>query len=172
VLNDDIRYLPTLKDSSKAVPMTKKGNIHFGEADLAALTLASVPMMWQNQYNPTHLMVPHSTCALLPILEAIKWVMAEKQDKTLKAKGKASTAHPNAKSDPKRKASRGSSDQVPKKACSEKICQCCKAHGGPYQTHNTLDCRCYDSNCKPLLAAADKPAESKKLYKKFSGNKC
>ncbi len=37
--------------------------------------------------------------------------------------------------------------------------------------HNTLDCRRYDSNCKPLEAAAGKPAESKKSHKKFVGNK-
>jgi hypothetical protein len=40
-----------------------------------------------------------------------------------------------------------------------------------YQTHNILDCRCYDSNGKPLEAAAGKPSESKKPYKKFGGNK-
>jgi hypothetical protein len=34
-----------------------------------------------------------------------------------------------------------------------------------------LDCRCYDSNGKPLEAAAGKPSESKKPYKKFGGNK-
>ncbi len=34
VLNDYIKPLPTLKDSSKAVPTTKTGNIPFGEADL------------------------------------------------------------------------------------------------------------------------------------------
>ncbi len=72
--------------------------------------------------------------------------MVEKQNENLKAKGKASTANPEAKSNPKRKASMSSSDWVPKKACSEKFCQHCKAHGGPYQTDNTLDCRCYDSN--------------------------
>ncbi len=38
-------------------------------------------------------------------------------------------------------------------------------------THNTLDCRCYDSNDKPLEAVAAKPAESKKPYKKFGGHK-
>ncbi len=37
--------------------------------------------------------------------------------------------------------------------------------------HNTLDCRHYDSNSKPLEAAAGKPSESKKPYKKFGGNK-
>ncbi len=37
--------------------------------------------------------------------------------------------------------------------------------------HNTLDCRRYDSNGKPLEAAASKPAESKKPYKKIGGDK-
>jgi hypothetical protein len=37
-------------------------------------------------------------------------------------------------------------------------------------THNTLDCRCYDSNGKPLKAAAGKPSESKKPYKKSGGD--
>jgi hypothetical protein len=77
VLNDYIRYLPTLKDSPKAVPMTKKGNIPFGKADLAMIELASVLVLWQNQY------LNHST---LPDLEAIKHVMVEKQNK--KAQGK------------------------------------------------------------------------------------
>ncbi len=44
VLNDYVKHLPTLKDSSKAVPTTKKGNIPFGKADLAAIVLSSVPM--------------------------------------------------------------------------------------------------------------------------------
>jgi hypothetical protein len=34
-----------------------------------------------------------------------------------------------------------------------------------------LDCHCYDSSGKPLAAAAGKPSESKKPYKKFGGNK-
>jgi hypothetical protein len=50
VLNDYVKHLPTLKDSSKAkaVPTTKKGNIPCGKADLAAIVLLSVPMSWQN----------------------------------------------------------------------------------------------------------------------------
>ncbi len=55
--------------------------------------------------------------------------------------------------------------------CSERFCQSCKAHGSPYQTHNTLDCRCYDSNGKPLEAAAGKPSESKKPCKKSGVDK-
>jgi hypothetical protein len=54
VLNNYVKHLPALKDSSKAVPTMKKGNIPFGEADLAAIVLASVPKSWQNQYNLNH----------------------------------------------------------------------------------------------------------------------
>ncbi len=77
VLNDYVKHLPMLKNSSKAVLMTKKGNIPFGEADLAAIVLSSAPMSWQNQYNLNHSMVPESTRTLLPDLEAIKRVMVE-----------------------------------------------------------------------------------------------
>jgi hypothetical protein len=57
------------------------------------------------------------------------------------------------------------------KGCSEKFCQHCKAHGGPFQTHNTLDCHRYDSSGKPLKAAAGKSSESKKPYKRSGGDK-
>jgi hypothetical protein len=116
-------------------------------------------------------MVPELTRALLPDLEAIKWVMVVKQNEKLKVKVKAAAARPEAKSNPKRKVSGGPTGLVPKKDCSEKFCQCCKAHSGPYQTHNTLDCRPYASNGKPLKVAAGKPSESKKPHKKFGGNK-
>ncbi len=97
--------------------------------------------------------------------------MVEKKGANLKAKGKGSTAPSEAKGNPKRKASGGLTGQVPKKGYSEKFCQWCKAHGGLFTTHNTLDCRCYDSNGKPLEAAAGKPSDFKKPYKKSGGNK-
>jgi hypothetical protein len=150
VLNDYVKHLPTLKDSSKAVLTTKKGNIPFGKADLAAIVLLSVPMSWQNQYNLNHSMVPKSTRTLLPDLEAIKQVMVEKKGANLKAKGKGSTAPSKPKGNPKRNASGGPTSRFHKKGHSEKFCRWCKAHGGPFTTHNTLDCRCYDSNGKPL----------------------
>ncbi len=61
VLNDHVNHLPMLKDSPKAVPTTKKGNIPFGEADLPAIVLLSGLMSWQNQYNLIHSTVPEST---------------------------------------------------------------------------------------------------------------
>jgi hypothetical protein len=97
--------------------------------------------------------------------------MVEKKDTNLKAKGKGSTAPSEPKGNPKRKASGGPTGQVPKKGHSEKFCQRCKAHSGPFTMHNTLDCPCYDSNGKPLKAAAGKPSESKKPYKKSGGDK-
>jgi hypothetical protein len=45
VLNDYVKHLPTLKDSSKAVPTTKKGNIPFSKAVLATIVLSSVPVL-------------------------------------------------------------------------------------------------------------------------------
>jgi hypothetical protein len=123
VLNDYIKHLHTLKDSSKAVPTTKKGNITFGEADLAAIVLLSVLMFWQNQYNLNHSMVPKSTCTLLPDFGAIEQVMVEKKGANLKAKGKGGTAPSEAKGNPKRKASGGPTGRVPKKGRSEKFCQ-------------------------------------------------
>jgi hypothetical protein len=171
VLNDYVKHLPTLKDSSKAVPTTKKGNIPFGKADLAAIVLSSVPMSWQNQYNLNHSTVPESTRTLLPDLEAIERVMVEKKGANLKAKGKGSTASSEAKGNPKCKASGSSTGRVPKKGRSEKFRQWWKAHGKPFMMHNTLDCHCYDSNGKPLEAAAGKPSESKKPYKKSGGDK-
>jgi hypothetical protein len=107
VLNIYVKHLPTSKDSSKAVPTTKKGNIPFGEADLAAIVLPFVPMSWQNQYNLNHSMVPESMRTLLPDLEAIEQVMVEKKGANLKAKGKGSTAPSEAKGNLKHEASGG-----------------------------------------------------------------
>ncbi len=97
--------------------------------------------------------------------------MVEKKGANLKAKGKGSTAPSKPKGKPKRKASGGPTGRVPKKGRSEKFCQRCKAHGGPFTMHNTLDCRRCDRNGKPLEAPAGKPSESKKPYKKSGGNK-
>jgi hypothetical protein len=80
---DYVRHLPMWKDSPKAVPTTKKENIPFGKADLAAIVLASVSMSWQEQYNLNHSTVPKSTCTLLLDLEVIKQVMVEKQSQKL-----------------------------------------------------------------------------------------
>ncbi len=65
VLNGYLIYLPTLKNSPKAVAMTKKGNIPFEEADLASIMLAALPLTWQNQYNLTPLMERTHICEMM-----------------------------------------------------------------------------------------------------------
>ena len=40
-------------------------------------------------------------------------------------------------------------ERIPKKHCWEKHCLLCKKHGGTHTTHNTQDCRKYDSNGTP-----------------------
>jgi hypothetical protein len=97
--------------------------------------------------------------------------MIEKFNEKLKAKGKATIARSDVKSNPKRKVSGGLSDQVPKKIHSEKFCPHCKAHGGPYQTHNTSDCHCYDKDGKPFGTATGKPSDVNKPYTEFGGIK-
>ncbi len=142
--------LPTFKDSSKAVPTTKKGNIPLGEADLAAIVLSSVPMSWQNQYNLNHSMVSESTRTFLPDLEAIERVMEEKRATNLEAKAKGGTAPAEAKSNPKRKASGGPTGRVPKKGRREKFCQQCKAHGGPSRRITPLTVVAMTATASPL----------------------
>jgi hypothetical protein len=88
--------------------------------------------------------------------------MVEKKGTNLKVKGKGSTAPSEPKGNSKHKAFGGPTGRVSKKGCSEKFCQWCKALGGPFMMHNTLDCGCYDSNGMPLEAAVGKPSESKK----------
>jgi hypothetical protein len=107
VLNGYLAYLPTLRNSPKAVATTKKGNVPFEEADLALIMLAALPLTWQNQYNLMHSTVPESPCALLADLENIERVMLERYGEKQRSKDKAATARPE-KGKPKKGASEGS----------------------------------------------------------------
>jgi hypothetical protein len=173
VLNDYIAHLPLIYYSSKAVASTVKGNVIFGDGELASIILASTPQTWQNQYNLTHSTVPESPRALLPDLENIERVMNERYAEKQKAKGKSKSDKPDGGGNPspKKRSSGGSSERVPKKVRSEKFCQRCKTHGGPHQTHNTNDCRKYDKDGKPLGKTPGKPSDSAKPHKKFGGDK-
>ncbi len=112
--------------------------------------------------------LPKSPRLLLPDLENIERVMNKKCVESAKATGKDGTALAGAKSNPKKRASTGSSEQVPKKVKSAKFCQHCKSNGGPYTSHNTKECRKYDKDGKAVAAVGKKPYE-KKPYKKDGG---
>jgi hypothetical protein len=169
VLNDYLAYLPTVFDSLMAVAGTKKMNVPFYKADLARIVLNLVPSSWVNQYNMTHSTLPKNPRALLNNLEAIKQVMDEKHNASLKAKAKeANAASPAAKGSSKKHPASGSSGElrVPKKARPSKFCQHCKAKGGPHLTHNTKECHRYDGNGNPGSSFQGKPANAKKPAKK------
>ncbi len=151
-----------------AIEDTKKGNVPFDEADLAGIVLKAIPTSWVNQYNLTHSALPKSPWLLLLDLENIERVMNKKRMESAKARGKDCAALVGAKSNPKKRASMGSSKQVPKKDCSAKFCQHCKNNGGPYTSHNTKECRKYDKDGKAVAATGKKPYE-KKPYKKDGG---
>jgi hypothetical protein len=93
-----------------AVADTKKGNIPFDEADLAGIVLKAVPTLWVNQYNLTHLTLPKSPRLLLPDLENIERMVNEKRAEPAKARGRDGTALAGTKSNPKKRASTGSTE--------------------------------------------------------------
>ena len=106
--------------------------------------------------------------AVAPERENIERVMNKKRAELAKAKGKDGTALADAKSGPKKRASTGSSERVPKKAKSAKFCQHCKNNDGPYTSHNTKECCKYNKDGKAGAATGKKPYE-KKPYKKDGG---
>jgi hypothetical protein len=94
----------------------------------------------------------------------------KKRAESAKARGKDGAALAGAKSSPKKRASTGSSKQVPKKARSAKFCQHCKNNGGPYTSHNTKECSKYHKDGKAVAAAGKKPYEKKPNKKDGGGN--
>ncbi len=151
-----------------AVEDTKGGNVSFDEANLAGIMLKAVPSSWVNQYNLTHSTLLKSPRQLLPDLENIEHIMNKKRMESAKARAKNSAASPGAKSDAKKRASTGSSERVPIKACTAKFCQHCKNNGGPYTSHNTKECRKYNKDGNAVAASTKKPYK-KKPYKKHEG---
>ncbi len=148
---------------------TKKMTVPFDEADLAKIMLNSVPSSWVNQYNMMHSKLPKNPRALLNNLEAIKQIMDEKHNASLKAKAKELSATSTAaKGSSKKHPASGCFGelQVPKKARPSKFCHHCKVKGGPHLTHNTKECRRYDGNENPISSFQCKPVNAKKPAKK------
>jgi hypothetical protein len=120
-----------------------------------------------------HSTLPKNPRALLNDLEAIKQVTDEKHNANLKAKAKEASATFGAtKGSSKMHSASGSPSEVrvPKKGEPSKFCQQCKAKGGPHLTHNTKECRRYDSMGNLVSLFQTQPTEIKKPAKK-GGNK-
>ena len=151
-MNGYISLLPTLLDSSLAVASTERGDVPFNNATSASIVLATCHINWRNQYKLNHKTVPESTRFMLRDLETIEKVFVEKNNKKAKAgNAKASTASQKGASVPCKKGNGGGSGgPAPKKARTSKYCKWCKEANGPYQTHNTSDCRRFDKDGKEV----------------------
>ncbi len=171
-INGYISLLPTLRDSSLAVASTKRENVPFNGATLAGIVLATCHIDWRNLYKLNHKTVPESTRSMLHDLETVKKVFIEKNNKKAKAStAKAGTATQKGASVPRKKGKGGrSGEPAPKKARTAKYCKHCKVVDGPYQTHNTSECRRFDKDSKEV-GKPHKPFDpAKKPWKKGSGD--
>jgi hypothetical protein len=133
--------------------------------------LSSVLMSWQNQYNLNHSTVPKSTCTLLPDQRPSSKSWLRSKARTSRQKERAVQPHPKPRVTQSARRLGARLVESLRGIAMRMFCQSCKAHGNSLQIHNTLDFCCYDSNGKPLVAAAGKPSESKKPYKKSGGGK-
>jgi hypothetical protein len=140
-LNGYLSLLPCLYYSSKAAKSTKVVG-PFDDPDMASHILRMVPRNWQDQYELTGATVPQSVRELLEALERIERAFPTNTvgdgHKTTVKSGDSS----------KRKMV-SFNERIPKKHRREKHCSLCKKHGGAHTTHNTPDCRKYESNGNP-----------------------
>jgi len=172
-MNGYISLLPTLRDSSLAVTSTEKGNVPFNSATLAGIVLATCHIDWRNLYELNHTTVPESTRSMLHDLENIEKIYVEKNNEKAKASAaKAGTAPQKGLSVPRKKGKRGgeSGGAPPKRARTAKHCKHCKAASGPYQTHNTIDCRRFDKDGKEIGKPWKPSDPAKKPWKKGGGD--
>jgi hypothetical protein len=119
-----------------------------------------------------HKTVPESTRLMLHDLEIIKKVFVEKNNKKAKASvAKAGTAPQKRASVPRKKGKgSGSGGPASKKPKTSKYCKWCKEVNGPYQTHNTSDCRRFDKDGKET-GRSHKPFDpANKPWKKGGGD--
>jgi hypothetical protein len=120
-----------------------------------------------------HKIVPELTRSMLLNLENIEKVFAAKDsEKTRTIKASADTAPKKGGTVPRKHGKGGGSGEpAPKKAHSTKYCKWCKAAGGPFQTHDTSECRRFDKDGKEV-GKPYKPFNfpKKKPWKKGGGD--
>jgi hypothetical protein len=118
-----------------------------------------------------HKTVPELTRSMLLDLENIKKVFATKDGKKARCiKAKAGTAPKKVAFSVPNKHGKGggSGGPAPKKAHSTKYCKWCKAAGGAFQTHDTIECHRFDKDGKEV-GKPSKPFDSAKKPRKKGG---
>ncbi len=111
------------------------------------------PRNWQDQHKLTGATVPQSMGKMLKALECIKKAFLMEKDHEKPKAGSAGCG-----SSKKRMVS--FSDRIPKKSRKDaKHCALCKKHGGAQNTHNTGDCKKYNSDGTPKKTFTRKNAQ-------------
>ena len=114
------------------------------DSDLTTHLLRMCPAKCQTQYDLMEKTTPVSIQALLPILEKIK--KNAELDAKPPSMNKAKEAGEKCKMD-------SIDSQIPKKqklvTFSKKYCTLCKKNRGPHKSHNTCNCRCFNSDGTP-----------------------
>ena len=160
-LNGYLNLLPCLFYSDRATKFTKVVQA-FDDVDLASHILRMVPRNWQDQYELTVGSVPQSVRKLVEALERI-----EKAYPTEKERERPKSNTDGGGSSKKRMVT--FSDRIPKKSrSSAKHCALCKKHGGAHETHNTGDCKKYNSDGTPKKGFAGKSAQQNSRNKNTS----
>ena len=138
---------------------TTKEVLPLDDADLATHLLHMCPARWQAQYDLSKNTTPVSTRALLIMLENIE------NNADLDPK----PSNPNKPKGTEGKCKMESTDsRIPKKpkkvGWTDKHCVLCKKHGGPFKSHNTCDCRCFNKDGTPIKnhGGASKPQPNKR----------
>jgi hypothetical protein len=108
------------------------------------------PSKWQTQYDLTEKTAPVNTKALMLILENNKnnTEVETKPHSMIKPKGAEGKCRMES-----------IDSRIPKKSkqigFSDKQCALFKKHGGPYKSHNTHECRKYNSDGTPIKRNGD-----------------
>ncbi len=153
-----LESLPRLFKIPKANSATKPV-MPLEDADLTTHLLRMCPVKWQRQYDLMENSTPVSTRALLMVLENIESnvELDEKPPSKDKAKG----------ANNKRKMAniKAHTPKMANKGWTEKHCSLCKKHGSVHTTHNTKECRRYNSDGthKKMVnnPKSDKPSRDK-----------
>ena len=156
-LNSYLEVLPCLFYSPKANPTTKE-ILPPEDADLATHLLCMCLARWQAQYNLSENTTPVSTRALLLVLANIE------NNANLDHK----TTNPNKPRAEGERTVESIDSRIPKKTkkkgWADKHCVLCKKHEGPFKSHNTRDCHCFNKDGTPIKnhGGASKPQSNKK----------
>ena len=163
-LNGYLNLLPCLFYSDRATKLTKAVQA-FDDVDLASHILRMVPRQWQDQYELTGNTVPQSVRKLLEALERIEKAFPTKKDRE-----RPKTGTTGGSASKKRMVT--FSDRIPKKSRKDaKHCALCKKHGGAHNTHNTGDCKKYNSDGTPKKGLPGKTRSATRAMKTHSVNR-